>query len=116
MKEPVELTVNECLDLLEGGVVGRVALCTPLGPRIVPVNYAMFDGAIKVVTPLSPVVAKFPSEPGLPRSNAGARAVTDVAAVNAQANRAIKNVIPTMVGKLEFERAVSCHAWDVRFM
>ena len=46
MKEPMELTVNECLDLLDGGVVGRVALSTPLGPRIVPVNYAMYDGAI----------------------------------------------------------------------
>ncbi|HET8960046.1 pyridoxamine 5'-phosphate oxidase family protein [Nocardioides sp.] len=46
MKEPVELTVNECLDLLEGGVVGRIAVATPLGPRIVPVNYAMYDGAV----------------------------------------------------------------------
>src|SRR5688572_3607376 len=46
MKEPVELTVSECLGLLGGGVVGRVALSTRLGPRIVPVNYAMYDGAI----------------------------------------------------------------------
>ncbi len=46
MKEPMELTVNECLGLLDGGVVGRVAFSTPLGPRIVPVNYAMYDGAI----------------------------------------------------------------------
>jgi uncharacterized protein len=46
MKDLVELTVRECLDLLEGGVVGRVAMSTPLGPRIVPVNYAMYDGAI----------------------------------------------------------------------
>ena len=46
MKEPVELTVSECLGLLGGGVVGRVALCTRIGPRIVPVNYAMYDSAI----------------------------------------------------------------------
>ncbi len=46
MKDPVELTVNECLDLLDGGVVGRVAFSTRVGPRIVPVNYAMYDGAI----------------------------------------------------------------------
>ncbi|MFL6001332.1 MAG: pyridoxamine 5'-phosphate oxidase family protein [Nocardioides sp.] len=46
MKEPVELTVSECLGLLGGGVVGRVALSTPLGPRIVPVNYAMNGSAI----------------------------------------------------------------------
>jgi nitroimidazol reductase NimA-like FMN-containing flavoprotein (pyridoxamine 5'-phosphate oxidase superfamily) len=46
MKEPMELTVEECLELLNGGVVGRVALATPVGPRIVPLNYAMHDGAI----------------------------------------------------------------------
>ncbi len=43
MNEPVELTVEECLDLLHGGVLGRVALSTPMGPRIVPINYTM-DG------------------------------------------------------------------------
>jgi uncharacterized protein len=46
MKEPLELTVSECLDLLAGGVVGRVALSTRVGPRIVPVNYSVHDGAI----------------------------------------------------------------------
>jgi nitroimidazol reductase NimA-like FMN-containing flavoprotein (pyridoxamine 5'-phosphate oxidase superfamily) len=40
---PVELTREECLDLLRGGVVGRVAMTTPDGPRIVPVNYAVHD-------------------------------------------------------------------------
>ncbi|HLN76754.1 MAG TPA: pyridoxamine 5'-phosphate oxidase family protein [Nocardioidaceae bacterium] len=43
MNEPVELTVEECLELLHSGVLGRVALSTPMGPRIVPINYAM-DG------------------------------------------------------------------------
>jgi uncharacterized protein len=46
MNEPVEMTVAECQELLNGGVVGRVAMCTPIGPRIVPVNYAMHDDAI----------------------------------------------------------------------
>lgn len=46
MSAPVELTIEECLSLLSGGVIGRVALSTPVGPRIVPVNYAMHDDAI----------------------------------------------------------------------
>jgi len=46
MNEPVELTVEECLELLHGGVLGRVALSTPMGPRIVPINYAMYEDAI----------------------------------------------------------------------
>jgi uncharacterized protein len=46
MKESVELTVSECLGLLHGGVVGRVGLSTRVGPRIVPVNYAMHKEAI----------------------------------------------------------------------
>jgi nitroimidazol reductase NimA-like FMN-containing flavoprotein (pyridoxamine 5'-phosphate oxidase superfamily) len=46
MNEPVELTVEECLELLNGGVVGRVAMCTPMGPRILPVNYAMYEETI----------------------------------------------------------------------
>lgn len=46
MNESVELTVEECLELLHGGAVGRVALSTPVGPRIVPLSYAMHDDAI----------------------------------------------------------------------
>ncbi len=46
MSAPVELTIEECLELLSGGVIGRVALATPVGPRIVPVNYAMHGQAI----------------------------------------------------------------------
>jgi len=42
----MELTVDECLELLNSNVVGRVAISTPVGPRIVPVNYAMHDDAI----------------------------------------------------------------------
>ena len=42
--EPVELGPSECRDLLDRGVVGRVALCTTRGPQIIPVNYVV-DGA-----------------------------------------------------------------------
>ena len=43
---PAELSVEECRDLLSRHVVGRVALATPGGPRIVPVNYAMHEDSI----------------------------------------------------------------------
>ncbi len=42
----VQLGPSECRDLLERGVVGRVAMATPLGPRIVPVNYGVHDDEI----------------------------------------------------------------------
>ena len=41
-----ELTVDECLELLEQQNVGRVALVTPGGVRIVPVNYALYDDQV----------------------------------------------------------------------
>ena len=46
MDEPEELTYDKCCELLSGGVVGRVAVCTPEGPRIMPVNYAVVDDSI----------------------------------------------------------------------
>jgi uncharacterized protein len=49
MTLPMELTQEVCLELLSGGAagrVGRVAMATPVGPRIVPVNYAVHDDAI----------------------------------------------------------------------
>jgi nitroimidazol reductase NimA-like FMN-containing flavoprotein (pyridoxamine 5'-phosphate oxidase superfamily) len=46
MSEPVELDHDTCLDLLTGSVVGRVAVCTPDGPHIIPVNYAVIDGSV----------------------------------------------------------------------
>ena len=42
----VELTIEECLEHLRSGVIGRVAMSTPMGPRIVPLNYAMHNDAI----------------------------------------------------------------------
>lgn len=46
MNDLEELTLNECLTLLGDGVVGRVAMVTPMGPRILPVNYTMYEDDI----------------------------------------------------------------------
>jgi nitroimidazol reductase NimA-like FMN-containing flavoprotein (pyridoxamine 5'-phosphate oxidase superfamily) len=43
---PRELTHAECVHLLSAGVVGRVAMSAPDGPRIMPVNYSMHAVAI----------------------------------------------------------------------
>jgi hypothetical protein len=50
MAESHELSAHECLALLRGGVAGRVAVSTPTGPHIVPVNYSVVDDAIVVRT------------------------------------------------------------------
>jgi nitroimidazol reductase NimA-like FMN-containing flavoprotein (pyridoxamine 5'-phosphate oxidase superfamily) len=46
MNEPMELDVDECLDLLAREEFGRLGLSTPSGPRIVPLNYALVDDAV----------------------------------------------------------------------
>lgn len=46
MNEPTELSPEKCRELLSAGLVGRVAVCTPEGPRIVPVNHAVVGDAI----------------------------------------------------------------------
>src|SRR4029079_8565784 len=46
MTRATQLTVAECRALLETGVVGRVAMATPVGPRISPVNYVVHEDAI----------------------------------------------------------------------
>jgi uncharacterized protein len=46
MNTPVELPYPKCAELLESQVVGRVAVCTPEGPRIVPVNYSVVGETI----------------------------------------------------------------------
>lgn len=46
MGEPQELSHEECLRLLKAGVVGRVAVNTPAGPHIVPVNYSMVNDLV----------------------------------------------------------------------
>ena len=46
MKEPRELDVDSCPELLPRGVIGRVAVCGPDGPHLVPVNYAVHDDSV----------------------------------------------------------------------
>ena len=46
MSELVELSYEECHELLSGGVVGRVAISTPIGPQIVPVNYSVVGDSV----------------------------------------------------------------------
>jgi nitroimidazol reductase NimA-like FMN-containing flavoprotein (pyridoxamine 5'-phosphate oxidase superfamily) len=48
--DPHELSLAECEHLLDAGRVARVALSTPTGPYIVPVDYVMVDGAIVLAT------------------------------------------------------------------
>jgi len=50
MNEVVDLTREECADLLRAGVFGRVAMSSPVGPRIVPVNYSVHDDSIVFCT------------------------------------------------------------------
>jgi nitroimidazol reductase NimA-like FMN-containing flavoprotein (pyridoxamine 5'-phosphate oxidase superfamily) len=50
MALPMEMSPEECMDLLHAGVVGRVAFSLPDGPRILPVNYAMNRGTVVVRT------------------------------------------------------------------
>jgi nitroimidazol reductase NimA-like FMN-containing flavoprotein (pyridoxamine 5'-phosphate oxidase superfamily) len=46
MYEPVDMPYEKCLELLSGGVVGRVALSLPDGPQIFPVNYSVVADAV----------------------------------------------------------------------
>lgn len=46
MTDVYELSVDECRRLLSGGVMGRVAVSSPTGPHIVPVNYSVVDEAV----------------------------------------------------------------------
>lgn len=41
-----ELARTDCLELVSTKQVGRVALCTPHGPQVFPVNYTLHDGGI----------------------------------------------------------------------
>jgi uncharacterized protein len=45
-----ELGFDECERRLRTGVVGRVALMTPEGPHILPLNYSIIEDAVIVVT------------------------------------------------------------------
>ena len=48
--QPFEIPLEECRELLRAGLVGRVAVSTPMGPHIVPVNYAIVDDTIVLRT------------------------------------------------------------------
>jgi hypothetical protein len=50
MNQPFELSTEECQELLSAGLVGRVAVSTPVGPHIVPVNYAVVDDTVVIRT------------------------------------------------------------------
>lgn len=50
MPELTDLSADECVRLLGAGIAGRVALSSPDGPHIIPVNYSVVDGAIVIRT------------------------------------------------------------------
>lgn len=50
MAQARELAFDECVKLLHGGVVGRIAVSTPQGPHIIPLNYAITHDAVVVAT------------------------------------------------------------------
>lgn len=50
VNDPISLSRDECVRLLSAGVTGRVALSSPDGPHIIPVNYAVVDDAVIVRT------------------------------------------------------------------
>lgn len=42
----MELDTSRCRELLAAGSTGRVGLSTPLGPEVVPVDYAVVDDSV----------------------------------------------------------------------
>ena len=46
MNEPMELSYSKCRELLAAGVFGRVGVCTPQKPVILPVNYSVVGEAV----------------------------------------------------------------------
>ncbi len=50
MPESHELSQDECAELLRAGVAGRIAISSPTGPHIIPVNYSVVEDAIIVRT------------------------------------------------------------------
>ena len=41
-----ELDEDQCLSLIAGGGIGRIAYTSRFGPAVLPVNYALQDGAV----------------------------------------------------------------------
>ena len=54
----VDLTEDECWDLVRGQVVGRLAWNHPSGPRVIPLNYAVSDETIRVTTSAYSIAAR----------------------------------------------------------
>lgn len=50
MHDSHDLSQAECETLLRSGVVGRLAVSTPGGPHVIPINYSVVDNAIIVRT------------------------------------------------------------------
>jgi uncharacterized protein len=46
MVTPRELGPNDCVALLSTTSIGRLAVCTPMGPQIFPLNYAVDQNSI----------------------------------------------------------------------
>ncbi|WP_435771297.1 pyridoxamine 5'-phosphate oxidase family protein [Nocardioides sp. SYSU DS0651] len=59
MSEIHELTYDESEALLRAGVFGRMALCRPTGPEVVPVNYVAVGGAVLVRTAPGSLLDRF---------------------------------------------------------
>ncbi len=52
------LGADECAALLRADVVGRIAVCTPTGPHVIPVNYCVIDDAIILRTTAHSVLGR----------------------------------------------------------
>ena len=75
MTIPAELDYTTCLSLLREEEVGRVAVCTSDGPRIVPVNYTVVDDDTLVfrTTPYSALGTHARRRPAGPRDRPARR-------------------------------------------
>ena len=51
MPDTADLTYAECRTVLDDTGVGKVAVSTPMGPRIIAVNYVVVGGCIVFRTP-----------------------------------------------------------------
>ena len=79
MSESRDLSREDCLDLLAAGTVARVAVSTPEGPHVVPVNYCLFEDTVVVRTSsysllgthARDAVVAFEIDDSEPRSRAG---------------------------------------------
>jgi uncharacterized protein len=50
VQEAIDLSPDQCERLLNAGVTGRVAVSSPDGPHLVPVNYSVVGAAIIIRT------------------------------------------------------------------